>query len=117
MVDEPQLWLVVLTTRDHAGDTAAIASVFSGRGIQIDSFLGFGSNPGVDGGSQGRIVITFRAFAERFGALCRVLASLEAVAAVRGFAQADIPPELGAQTSAMKQLLATMTGGKETLQA
>lgn len=115
MADKRQLWLVVLTTRDHAGDTAAIASVFSGRGIQIDSFLGFGSNPVAGGQSQGRVMITFHAFAERFRSLCRVLASLEAVAEVRGFAEADIPMELLAKALAVKQLLAAMAAGKMPL--
>jgi len=115
MADKRQLWLVVLTTRDHAGDTAAIATVFSGRGIQIDSFLGFGSILGTDGQSQGRVMITFHAFAERFRALCRVLGSLEAVAEVRGFAEADIPGELRAKALEIKQLLAAMVGGKMPL--
>lgn len=108
MTSEMRLWLVVLTTRDHAGDTAAIASVFSGRGIQIDSFIGFGGNPQASGESQGRIMITFSAFEERSRTLCRVLASLEAVAEVHCFAEADIPPELGVQTLAVKRLLAEM---------
>ena len=110
MTNEMQLWLVVLTTRDHAGDTAAIASVFSGRGIQIDSFIGFGSNPQDSGESQGRIMITFNAFEERSRTLCRVLASLEAVAEVHCFAEADIPTELMLQALAVKGLLAEMKG-------
>lgn len=107
MGNETPLWLVILTTRDHAGDTAAIASVFSGRGIQIDSFVGFGGNPQSGGRSQGRIMITFSAFAERCHALCRVLGSLEAVAEVRCFAEDEIPPDLQTKTAEMKQLLAT----------
>ncbi|WP_028318565.1 hypothetical protein [Desulfobulbus elongatus] len=108
MTNEPSLWLVVLTTRDHAGDTAAIASVFSGRGIQIDSFIGFGSNPQASGEPRGRIMLTFHAFADRCRALCRVLASLEAVAEVRCLAGEEIPAELSTQAAAVKQLLATM---------
>ena len=108
MTNEMRLWLAVLTTRDHAGDTAAIASVFSGRGIQIDSFIGFGGNPQASGESQGRIMITFSAFTERSRTLCRVLASLEAVAEVRCFAEADIPPELMLQAFTVKRLLAEM---------
>jgi hypothetical protein len=107
MASETHLWLVILTTRDHAGDTAAIASVFSGRGIQIDSFIGFGENPQTGGQSQGRIMITFTAFAERCRALCRVLGSLEAVAEVRCFAEDEIPPDLKVKTAEMKYLLAT----------
>lgn len=110
MTDETQLWLVILTTRDHAGDTAAIASVFSGRGIQIDSFLGFGGNPQAGGASQGRIMLTFRAFAERCRNLCRVLASLEAVAEVRCFAENAIPVDLHAKALAVKESLAAVNG-------
>jgi len=108
MASETQLWLVVLTTRDHAGDTAAIASVFSGRGIQIDSFIGFGGNPQASGEPQGRIMITFRAFAERSRALCRVLDSLEAVAGVRCFAENEIPADLADKAAAVKRLLAAV---------
>jgi hypothetical protein len=104
--DAMQMWLVVLTTRDHAGDTAAIASVFSGRGIQIDSFIGFGGNPQANGEPEGRIMITFGAFAERCRTLCRVLASLEAVAEVRCFAETEVPVELMATAGAVKRLLA-----------
>jgi acetolactate synthase small subunit len=110
MKNEMRLWLAVLTTRDHAGDTAAIASVFSGRGIQIDSFIGFGGNPQVGGESEGRIMITFTAFEERSRTLCRVLESLEAVAEVRCFAETDIPAELMLQALAVKLLLAEMKG-------
>lgn len=108
MANETQLWLVVLTTRDHAGDTAAIASVFSGRGIQIDSFIGFGGNPQASGEPQGRIMIGFRAFAERSRSLCRVLESLEAVAGVRCFAADEIPVNLADRAEAVKRLLATI---------
>ena len=106
MTDTRQPWLVVLSTRDHAGDTAAIASVFSRRGIQLDSFLGFGGNPQAGSESQGRIMLTFRAFAERCRTLCRVLASLEAVAEVRCFAEEETPTELMQQAQRLKRLLA-----------
>jgi acetolactate synthase small subunit len=108
MVNEMRMWLVVLTTRDHAGDTTAIASVFSGRGLQIDSFIGFGGNPQASGESQGRIMITFHAFEERCRTLCRVLASLEAVAEVRCFAETEIPTGLQEKALAVKQVLATI---------
>lgn len=106
MTDERQRWLVVLTTRDHAGDTAAIASVFSGRGLQIDSFIGFGSFTRSDGGREGKILLTFRAFADRCHSLCRILESLEAVTTVHCYGAEQIPAELLEQTQAMKNLLA-----------
>jgi hypothetical protein len=106
MTNEMQLWLVVLTTRDHAGDTAAIATVFSGRGIQIDSFIGFGGNPKADGGTQGRIMITFYAFEERCRTLCRVLNSLEAVEEVCCFGEGEIPTAVMNQALTIKQALA-----------
>ena len=108
MEPDQQLWIVVITTNDRPGDTAAIASVFSGRGIQIDSFIGFGSTPGDKGRSQGRILITFSAFAERCQALCRILASLEAVDSVRSFAEHNFPAHLLHQAHALKQQLVTL---------
>lgn len=103
--DDRRLWLLVLTTRDHAGDTAAIASVFSGRGIQIDSFIGFGSVQREDGKHEGRIMITFYAFDERCQSLCRVLESLEAVKTVRCLDQETPMTELMDQAERMKNLL------------
>lgn len=108
MNDTRQPWLVVLSTRDHAGDTAAIASVFSGRGLQIDSFIGFGAFDPADGGSAGKIMLTFRAFAERCHSLCRILESLEAVTAVHCYGAEQIPTELLQQSRIIKELLATM---------
>lgn len=106
LVDDRRLWLLVLTTRDHAGDTAAIASVFSGRGIQIDSFIGFGSIPDPQGQQKGRIMITFHAFSERCTSLCRILESLEAVRSVRCFTPETAPMHLVAQSQSIKKLLA-----------
>lgn len=108
MNDAQQPWLVVLTTRDHAGDTAAIASVFSGRGLQIDSFIGFGAFDQGDGSGEGKIMLTFHAFAERCHSLCRILESLEAVTAVRCYGAEQIPTELLQQCQAIKKLLAKM---------
>lgn len=110
MADQRALWLVVLTTRDHAGDTAAIASVFSGRGLQIDSFIGFGSIRPSSGSRQGRIMITFKAFRERCHSLCRVLESLEAVLSVRCFGPDQIPIELIDQFRSIKQYLSALEG-------
>jgi acetolactate synthase small subunit len=104
--DERSLWLLVLTTRDHPGDTAAIASVFSGRGIQIDSFIGFGSIAAAENRNQGRIMITFYAFPDRCQNLCRVLESLEAVRSVRCFDPEATGTELVSQAGSIKELLA-----------
>ena len=108
METNQQLWMVVVTTSDHPGDTAAIASVFSGRGLQIDSFVGFGSTSADEGRPQGRILITFYAFAGRCQALCRILESLEAVVAVQCYAENTMPSDLRQQALALKQHLMTM---------
>lgn len=107
MQTEQALWRVTLTTRDHAGDTAAIASVFSGRGIQIDSFIGFGGNPAADGASAGCIVVTFHAFEDRAHTLCRVLQSLEAVVSV-ACEPAGTQDELATLAAAVKARLTRM---------
>jgi len=108
MTDERQQWLVVLTTRDHAGDTAAIASVFSGRGLQIDSFIGFGDFTGSKGNREGKIMLTFRAFPDRCQSLCRILESLEAVSTVRCSAVEQPPADLLTQCQALKDILARL---------
>lgn len=105
MNDARQPWLVVLTTRDHAGDTAAIASVFSGRGLQIDSFIGFGDFTGSTGSREGRIMLTFRAFPDRCQSLCRVLESLEAVSTVHRYAVEQSPADLLTHCQALKDIL------------
>lgn len=105
MNDTRQPWLVILTTRDHAGDTAAIASVFSGRGLQIDSFIGFGDFTGSKGNREGKIMLTFRAFAYRCQSLCRVLESLEAVSTVHCYAVAQPPDDLLTHCQALKDIL------------
>ncbi len=106
--EQPRLWLLVLTTRDHPGDTAAIASIFSGRGIQIDSFIGFGSIKTEDDSHEGRIMLTFYAYSERCQHLCRILESLEAVIAVRCCLPDAAVNELLLQAQNMKMLLGAM---------
>lgn len=108
METNQQLWAVVVTTNDHPGDTAAIASVFSGRGLQIDSFIGFGSTPEETDQPQGRILITFYAFTGRCQALCRILESLEAVVGVQCSAENAMPANLLQQALVLKQHLSKM---------
>lgn len=98
-------WLVILSTRDRAGDTAAIAAVFSGRGLQIDSFVGFGGHPVSEEQSEGRIMVTFYATAERCQSLCRVLDSLQAVLSVRCLAENEIDPDLLKEHAGIKKRL------------
>ena len=108
MNDTRQPWLVVLTTRDHAGDTAAIASVFSGRGLQIDSFIGFGAFTDAKGNREGKILLTFRAFGDRCQSLCRVLESLEAVSTVHCYGVEQPPADLLSHCQALKDILAVL---------
>jgi hypothetical protein len=84
-------WIILLTIHDRAGSTAAIASVFSGRGIQLDSFLGFGGELGRGNASCGKVLISFRAFPERVAVICRVLESLSVVTRLQSYRNADCP--------------------------
>jgi hypothetical protein len=56
--------------------------VFSGRGIQIESFIGYGDPAGAPDRREGMIAITFHAFRPRMEMVRRVLARLEAVRSV-----------------------------------
>jgi hypothetical protein len=87
-------WIILLTILDRAGSTAAVASVFSGRGIQLDSFLGFGGESAKGEFSSGKVLISFRAFPERVAVICRVLESLSVVTKLESYQYADCPEEV-----------------------
>lgn len=95
-------WVILLTILDRAGSTAAIASVFSGRGIQLDSFLGFGGESVKEGTSSGKVLISFRAFPERVAVICRVLESLSVVSSLRSYRYADCPEAILHAANALK---------------
>lgn len=83
-VNEPETdhWLFLIRTEDRPGAAAAIAMVFSGRGIQIESFIGYGDPACAPDRREGMIAITFHAFRSRMEMVRRVLARLEAVRCV-----------------------------------
>ena len=84
-------WLLLIETEDRPGAAAAIAMVFSGRGIQIESFIGYGDPAYSAGRREGIIAITFLAFAHRMEMVRRVLQRLEAVRRVACYDYADDP--------------------------
>jgi len=75
-------WLFFVKTEDRPGAAAAIAMIFSGRGIQIESFIGYGDPVYSAGRSEGNIVITFSTFAHRMELVRRILQRLEVVHSV-----------------------------------
>lgn len=78
-------WVFFVRTDDHPGVAGAVAMVFSGRGIQIESFVGYGDRAYAEGRSEGRVVVTFSAFTQRMQMVRRVLNRLEAVRSVAAF--------------------------------
>lgn len=76
---QPGRWLLLVHTEDRPGAAAAIAMVFSGRGIQIESLIGHGDPVYSAGRSEGVICIAFSAFAHRMEMVRRVLQRLEVV--------------------------------------
>ena len=101
----PESWVILLTILDRAGSTAAIASVFSGRGIQLNSFLGFGGKSVKGKSSNGKVLICFSAFPERVAVICRVLASLSVVSHLESFQYADCPEAIRQATDTLKAAL------------
>jgi len=75
-------WLFLMVTDDRPGAAAAIAGVFSGRGIQIESFIGYGDPAYSAGRSEGIIAITFFAFRHRMEMVRRIIQRLEVVHSV-----------------------------------
>ncbi len=107
MINEQSKWLLILSTLDRPGDTAAIASIFSGRGIQIDSFLGYGNNSTVEGESNGTIMIAFNAYPERKQMMCQLLESIQAVTNLTCYLYSEAPQDLIVTVSRLKQRLST----------
>lgn len=105
MINEQSKWLLILSTHDRPGDTAAIASIFSGRGIQIDSFLGYGNNSDFEGKSNGSIVITFNAYKERKQMMCQLLESIQTVISLTCYEYNDAPKELIETVSKLKKII------------
>jgi acetolactate synthase small subunit len=71
-------WLFVIKADDRPGVAASIAFVFSGRGVQIESFIGYGSAQVADE-NEAVLGITCRTFERRMEMVRRVLERLEDV--------------------------------------
>lgn len=72
-----QRWVFVIKAQDKPGALTGAASVFSTRGVSLDTILGGGlTGTGVDGG---RIVVSFRATQRKQAMLLRVVERLSAV--------------------------------------
>lgn len=84
-------WLFLIRTEDRPGAAAAIAMVFSGRGIQIESFLGYGNPTYSESCREGVIVITFFAFRPRMEMVRRIIQRLEVVRRVDCYDYASTP--------------------------
>ena len=72
-------WLFIVKTDDRPGAAASVAVVFSGRGLQIESFIGYGDVNYHSKNTEGVIAITFKAFERQVQHVSRVLTRLEQV--------------------------------------
>ncbi len=79
-------WLFRIRVEDRPGIMAAIAATFSRRGIQVESFHGYGApltlgqeNP------EGLVLASFKAYDYRMNSLQRVLSRLQQVKQVEVF--------------------------------
>jgi hypothetical protein len=84
-------WLFAIRTEDRPGAAAAIAVVFSGRGVQIESFVGYGDPRYSAGRTEGVILITFAALRSRMEMVRRLLERLEVVRRVECHDYAEDP--------------------------
>jgi acetolactate synthase small subunit len=85
-------WVFVMKVQDAPGALTAIATVFSSRGVSLETILGNGVAVGEDGG--GRIVLSFRATEKKKETLMRTVARLARVVEVQDYPFAA--PELRA---------------------
>ena len=72
-------WLFIVKTDDRPGAAASVAVAFSGRGLQIESFIGYGDINYHSKDTEGVIAITFKAFERHMRHVARVLTRLEQV--------------------------------------
>lgn len=72
-------WLFIVKTDDRPGAAASVAVAFSGRGLQIESFIGYGDINYHSRNTEGVIAITFQAFERQVHHVARVLTRLEQV--------------------------------------
>ena len=75
-------WLFVLTTEEKPGVAASVTAAFSGRGITIESFLGYGNSMPPENESRSLIMVIFRAFEQRMKTIQRALQRFEVVNSV-----------------------------------
>ena len=79
MANKEGHWLFIVKTDDRPGAAASVAVVFSGRGLQIESFIGYGDINYHSKDTEGVIAITFKAFERHMRHVARVLTRLEQV--------------------------------------
>lgn len=75
-------WLFMIRTEDRPGTAASITAAFSGRGLQIESFIGIGDAGCYDRETEGVVALTFLAIPHRMDTVRRVLERLEQVRSV-----------------------------------
>lgn len=101
-------WLFVIRTEDRPGAAAAVAVVFSGRGTQIESFVGYGDPLYSAGRNEGVILITFAAFQSRMEMVRRLLERLEVVRSVECHDYTEEPGLLKTATACLSRWDATV---------
>ncbi|MCS6950997.1 MAG: hypothetical protein RMM06_08675 [Armatimonadota bacterium] len=81
MVDER--WVFVIKVHDRPGALTAIASVFSSRGVSLDTTLGSSAPDMPD--TPGTIILSFRATERKKETLLRTVARLQQVVQVEAY--------------------------------
>ncbi|MEJ5250537.1 MAG: hypothetical protein HPY54_17100 [Chthonomonadetes bacterium] len=76
-------WVFVIKVQDKPGALTAIASVFSSRGVSVDTTLGSSANTSAELGST--IVLSFRATERKKETLFRTLQRLHQVLQVQAY--------------------------------
>lgn len=106
-------WLFVLKTEDKAGVATSVTAAFSGRGISIESFLGYSSDLHVGGEGESIIMITFRAFERRMRTVQRALKRLELVRDVLAYDYENEPELVKTATVRVKGEAGTVEAAAE----
>ena len=74
-----QRWAFRIESAHRPGVTHAIAAMFSGRGLQLDGFYGWGDELNPGDGERATIIIIFRSFESRMKQMSQMLRRLHHV--------------------------------------
>ena len=96
-----QKWVFMIQAEDRPGVTTSIATIFSGRGFQIETIMGYGHEASQKN-SEALMIVVFEALESRKDIMLKLTERLELIQSVRAYAY-DSPQLLKSITVKIKK--------------